>query len=163
MLFDLPPLTIAIVNVVAWPIIQLGVAWLGTRVDDAWFNPWGALHRTRWWEFDGRLYEKAFLIRLWKDRLPDGARLFKQGFPKKRLAGRDSAYMRRFLHETCRSEEVHLVVLLSSFLFFLWNPVWAGWLMVAYGLLSNLPCILAQRYNRLRLKKLPGCGHAPHP
>ena len=42
----------------------------------------------------------------------------------------------------------------ASPLFFLWNRPWVGGLMVAYGILGNLPCILVQRYNRLRLTRL---------
>ena len=38
--------------------------------------------------------------------------------------------------------------------FFLWNPWWADLVMVAYALAANLPCILAQRYNRLRFQRL---------
>ena len=38
--------------------------------------------------------------------------------------------------------------------FFLWNPCWADLVMVAYALAANLPCILAQRYNRSRFQRL---------
>ena len=36
-------------------------------------------------------------------------------------------------------------------IFLVWNPPWASAVMVGFGLLSNLPPIVAQRYNRIRL------------
>ena len=39
-------------------------------------------------------------------------------------------------------------------LFFLWNPWWADLIMLTYALMANLPCIFAQRYNRLRFQRL---------
>lgn len=41
-----------------------------------------------------------------------------------------------------------------AFLFFIWNPLWAGFIMIAYAILANLPFILTQRYNRPRLQRL---------
>ncbi|MBK8650664.1 MAG: hypothetical protein IPN23_02960 [Elusimicrobia bacterium] len=40
--------------------------------------------------------------------------------------------------------------------FFLWNRPWVGGLMAAYALAGNLPCVIAQRYNRARLARLLG-------
>jgi glycosyl-4,4'-diaponeurosporenoate acyltransferase len=48
---------------------------------------------------------------------------------------------------------VHWAVLALSGLFFLWNPWWAGMVMIAYAAAANLPCILIQRYNHLRLAR----------
>lgn len=154
MLIALTPLQLVVVNVATWPLIHLGAAWLGTQLKDYLFRPGAWLFRERRWERGGRLYETVFRIKSWKDRLPDGAALFKGGFRKKRLRSRDPEYLRRFQRETCRAEAVHEAVLLSSLLFFLWNPVWVGFLMIAYAVLANVPCILAQRYNRIRLARL---------
>jgi glycosyl-4,4'-diaponeurosporenoate acyltransferase len=66
----------------------------------------------------------------------------------------DLDYLERFGRETCRGEAVHWVVLLCASLFFLWNPWWAGLAMVVYALIVNVPCILAQRYNRIRLARV---------
>jgi glycosyl-4,4'-diaponeurosporenoate acyltransferase len=38
-------------------------------------------------------------------------------------------------------------------LFFLWNPPWACLVMTTYALAANLPCILAQRYNRIAVNR----------
>jgi len=39
-------------------------------------------------------------------------------------------------------------------IFFLWNPWWADLIIVIYAVAANVPCILAQRYNRLRFHRL---------
>ena len=139
------------INVLAWGAIHIGVAACGTRLPLRWFRPEALWFRTRTWEHRGRLYQKLFRIRHWKDRVPDGASWLKGGFPKARLLRRDPAYLSRFAQETCRGEAVHTVVILCAPLFFFWNPPWAGGLMILYALAANLPCILIQRYNRARL------------
>jgi glycosyl-4,4'-diaponeurosporenoate acyltransferase len=154
MLIDLPPAWLIVINILAWLVIHLGVAWAGTRLPARWFRPGDWWYRERAWERGGRFYERAAGIRRWKDRLPDGAALFAGGFRKASLRAVTPEYLERFARETCRGEAVHAVVLLGAGLFFLWNPPWAGWVMVAYALLANLPCMLAQRYNRLRLRRL---------
>lgn len=147
------PVLIA-VNVMAWLAIHLGLAWLGTRLPAGLFDPASWPYRSRTWERGGRLYQRLFAVRSWKGLLPDGAAMFAGGFPKASLREMSEEYLRRFIVETCRGEAVHWAVLLCSPLFFLWNPRWAGLVMVAYGLAANLPCIIVQRYNRARLRRL---------
>jgi len=151
---ELPTLWLVIVNVAAWLFIHMAAAWLGTQLPVELFRPGQWCYRERSWELGGRLYEVVFAVRRWKGLLPDGAALFKKGFRKKRFNARDSAYMSRFVKETCRGEAVHWAVLAGSPVFLLWNPWWAGVIMVAYALAANLPCIITQRYNRLRLTRL---------
>lgn len=142
---------LVVVNTLAWLLIHLGVAGLGTQLAPQRFNPAGWIFRERRWERGGRFYEAVFAVKGWKRRLPDGAALFRQGFRKKRIRGHGAAYLNRFLIETCRSEGVHWIVLGFSLVFFFWNSWGVGMVMVAYGVVANLPCILVQRYNRLRL------------
>jgi glycosyl-4,4'-diaponeurosporenoate acyltransferase len=142
------------VNILAWLVIHLSLPWIFTRMPAAWFRPGGWLFRPRRWEGEGGIYRRLFLVQRWKNLLPDGAALFKGGFRKKSLRRRDPGYLERFRLETCRGEAVHWAVLAASGLFFIWNPPWAGWVMVAYGTAANLPCIIVQRYNRLRLERI---------
>ncbi len=142
------------INAGAWLAIHLGVAWLGTQAPARWFCPDAWPFRIRSWEQDGHLYERGMRVKLWKDWIPDGAALFAGGFPKADLGAAAPERLARFLRETCRGEAVHWVAGLAAFLFFAWNPPWAGWLMVAYGAAANLPCIIVQRYNRPRLARL---------
>lgn len=150
MLIKLPIFWLVVLNVAGWPVIQFGLAWLFTALPVACFAPGDA----RSWEQGGRFYERIFGIRRWKNRLPDAARWFNGGFAKGTLDGLDPAYLRRFIRETWRGELCHWFALACAPMFFLWNPWWADLVMVGYALMANLPCILAQRYNRVRLRRL---------
>lgn len=147
---ELPVVWVVVLNVAGWPVIQLSLAWLFTQLPTTWFQP-GPGHA---WEQVGRLYERVFGIRSWKDWLPDGVLWVGGTFPKGALAGTDPEYLRRFIRETWRGELCHWVTLGCTPLFYLWNPVWADLVMSGYAVATNLPCILAQRYNRLRLRRL---------
>ncbi len=147
-------LLLVAVNILAWLAVHLSVPWLFTRMPAALFRPGGWLFRPRGWEKDGETYQRLFRVRAWKDRLPDGAALFRGGFRKKSLRRRDPGYLERFRVETCRGEAVHWAVFAAAGLFFVWNPPGAGLAMIAYGAAANLPCVIVQRYNRLRLERL---------
>lgn len=150
MLIELPIAWVIVLNVAGWPVIQFGLAWAFTQMPVNWFKPPAAGA----WEQSGRFYERVFGIKRWKDRLPDAARWFGGGFAKSTLAGLDSDYLSRFIRETWRGELCHWCALGFIPLFFLWNPLWADLIMVSYAVVANLPCILAQRYNRLRFRRL---------
>ena len=138
----------------AWLIIHLGFAYFITMVPVRLFHPQKSIFRVYRWEKEGEIYQNLFRVKQWRGKLPDGAALFKKGFRKKRIKSRDPVYLERFLRETCRGELAHWMVLIVAPLFFLWNPLWAGWVNVAYALLANIPCIITQRYNRPCLKRL---------
>lgn len=149
MLIDLPVSWIVALNVVLWPVIQLGLAWGFTRLPAAWFErPWPAEPG------DEAFYQRWFRIRAWKDRLPDGARWVGGGFAKSVMDSAEPEYLRRFIAETRRGELCHLCALAFVPLFLLWNPWWGGVIIAAYAVAANVPCILAQRYNRIRLRHL---------
>ncbi|MFF2089330.1 hypothetical protein [Paenibacillus sp. NPDC058174] len=103
--------------------------------------------------FELTIYSKI-CIQLWKDRLPEGSGLFKKGFSKKRLSSRDPSYYDKFALEARRGEWTHWLSMVPAPLFFLWNEQIFGWLMVGYGVIANLPFIMVQRYNRLRLERI---------
>jgi glycosyl-4,4'-diaponeurosporenoate acyltransferase len=149
-LIEPPIVWIVVLNVVGWLIIQLGLAWAFTRLPVDWFRPGpgGA------WEQGGRFYERVWAIKRWKDLLPDAARWFTGGFAKGKLAGANPAYYERFIRETWRGELCHWCAIGCAPIFFLWNPWWGELIIVAYALAANLPCILVQRYNRLRIARL---------
>jgi glycosyl-4,4'-diaponeurosporenoate acyltransferase len=149
MLIDLPFSVVMTLNVIGWPIIQLSLAWICTYLPLSWFTPPSSCT----WEKQGRVYEKIFAIKRWKDRLPDGASWFKGGFAKASLGRRDPQHLRDFRRETWRGELCHWTVLALIPLFFLWNPWWGDLVIALYALAANLPCILVQRYNRHRLNR----------
>ncbi len=114
----------------------------------AHYDPHAPLFRERSWEDGGRLYEKLG-VRAWKRFLPScGA------FDKKRLTGTDPVYLRTFIEETCRAEAVHAAILASAPLFLAFNPPLGFFIVLAYLIAENLPCLIVQRYNRIRLARL---------
>jgi len=154
MLIELQPWALVLVNIATWAVFHLGLAALATALPLRRFSPDSWICRARRWERGGKIYETWFAVRRWKDRLPEGANILGTGFKKGRLERRDPDYLRLYSHETCRSEICHWWVWLCGPLFFLWNPSWAGWVMIVYATFANMPCIISQRYNRARLRNV---------
>lgn len=140
-------------NLLGWPLIHLAIASVALRLPANLFAQDSWITAPRKWEREGRLYRDWLGIRRWKCLLPDGAPWF-GGFAKKRIRGRDASYLSRFLLETRRAELAHWCMLFCLPLFFVWNPPWACLVMTAYALAANLPCIVAQRYNRIALYRV---------
>jgi len=150
MAIELPMTWIVILNVTLWPVIQMALAWGFLRMPAAWFDT-----RNCGFNFETReFYQRWFGVKHWKDLLPDGARWFNGGFAKNELVATDSAHLEKFIRETRRGELCHGCAFLFVQIFFLWNPWWGNLVIVAYAIIANLPCIIAQRYNRIRLHHL---------
>jgi glycosyl-4,4'-diaponeurosporenoate acyltransferase len=146
---------IILVNCVAWLVIHLAAAWACSLPPWKRFNAHAFPYRHRRWEREGRFYQTVFRVRAWKSRLPDLGR-----FRKKRLASRSWEYLRQYVAESCRAELTHLIVILAVPLFIIWNNWLAAACMVPYVLLENLPCIIAQRYNRGKILRIIEPGRA---
>jgi glycosyl-4,4'-diaponeurosporenoate acyltransferase len=145
---ELPFWWILILNCIGWPTIQMGLAWLFTQMPAKWFDTSSNLMEEEW------IHCRVFHVHRWKDRLPDAAGWFTGGFSKRSLAAAEPDYLRRFIRETRRGELCHWGALAFVPIFFLWNPWWADLVCLSYAVAANLPCIIVQRYNRLRLQKL---------
>ncbi len=145
--------TVAI-DFAAWLFFHLGVASLTLLLPDRLFARDTWLYRARSWERGGLFWDSLFKIKRWKERLPDGAAILRGGFAKKRLASVKTPNLARFILETRRAELTHWLAMLPAPLFFLWNPVWAGWFMILYAMLFNAPFVIVQRFNRPRFQKL---------
>lgn len=143
-----------IVNIIAWFLIHMSIAYVGTRIPASFFSPSSILYRKKKWEDHGQWYQKYLKIKSWKNRLPDGAILFAGGFSKGKIAQRNPEYLSLFVKETCRGEFVHWIVFILSPAFFIWNPPWVGLIMILYAFIANIPCIIAQRYNRFHLETI---------
>jgi len=153
-LIELSVTEIIVLNVAAWAAIHLGLAWAFTQLAPERFHPDGFLARPRGWERAGRFYERVVAIRSWKHKLPDGASWFAGGVSKARLPGQSSEALYCFARETWRGELVHWLALLFLPVFCVWNLGWAMGVNAAYAVAANLPCILVQRYNRARIRRL---------
>jgi glycosyl-4,4'-diaponeurosporenoate acyltransferase len=143
-----------IVGSVVWALLGVGTGYLMHRRPVAAFAHDNVVTRLRPFEVDGRIYERRFAIRRWKRWLPEGGDTFEGGFNKKHLRSRDSALLERFVCETRRAEMTHWVAMAFGPLFWVWSAFWLGGVMVVFGVFANLPCILAQRYNRARLLRV---------
>lgn len=142
-----------IIYCVIWLLIHVIVSYVVDRIPSVSFDPKSWLYRGRSFERNGELYEAAFRIRYWKHLLPDGAALCGR-FRKKTLEKSDSVYIKKFIQETCRAEMMHWILLAMAGVFFIWNDWWIGLIMVLYALIVNMPCIIAQRFNRIRLCRI---------
>lgn len=149
MQLDLPYLWVIALNVLGWPMLQLGLAWIFTRLPLACFE-----NAPRGFGWEMGICRRLLRVHLWKDRLPDAAGWFAGGFQKRSLQSVRRGYLERFLAETWRGELCHWCAIAMTPIFFLWNPLWADVLVLCYALLANLPCILAQRFNRMRIRRL---------
>ena len=154
MLIHLPTTITILIDIVAWFVIHMGVSYIMTHQPITAFNTGSWLYRKRGWERNGRLYDKLFRLKAWKKMLPDGAAIFKNGFEKKHLKETSKDYLDSFVRETCRAELTHWIVFLFGPVFLLWNLWWVGIVMIAYATIANMPCIITQRYNRIRLQRV---------
>lgn len=144
---------IILANILGWPVIQLSIArWILT-LPPHYFRKDNWLTRERRCERSGTLYRNYFLVHRWKSLLPDGAPWL-GGMAKRSLTSTTPEYLSAFLEETRRGEIAHWMMLAATPVFYLWNPLWASAVMTLYGVLANLPCILVQRANRIRLRRL---------
>lgn len=154
MLIEFSLLTTTLLNIGAWTAIQLGLALIFLRQPIAHFNPEHSLARERAWERGGKTYERWLGIKRWKDHLPDAAGWWGGGFRKAHLQANSRDYFDRFRRETWRGEVVHWLALLAVPLFAIWNPWWGVLVNAAAAIGLNIPCLLALRYNRIRLRRL---------
>jgi glycosyl-4,4'-diaponeurosporenoate acyltransferase len=147
------PVTV-LVDVVAWGLVHAGAGYLAHRVPVAWLARDRWLFRERRVERGGRLYTRVLRIDRWKDRLPEAGALFAGGISKRHVTAADQGGLQRFVIETRRAELAHWMAAAPGPLFALWNPPAVVPLMIAYGLVVNLPFIAVQRYNRLRASRV---------
>ena len=137
-------------NILVWVVLQLGAAWAFTRMPGDWFDrDWTSTNST-----GVRIYEQIFRIKVWKDRLPDGATWFAGGVAKSKLGAVNTHAVSIKIRETWRGELCHWTVIGFLPLFVIWNPWWGVLINAFYVIVANLPCILVQKYNRVRLLHL---------
>lgn len=147
---DLPNWAIALVNGLGIPLWQIGVAWMFVKMPDAWFKERAGFFECLPGE-SGGIYERWLRVKWWKDLIPDAAPWF-GGAAKKTLSGRSREALERFLLETRRGEWAHWVQMLGLAAFLTWTPMPGAWIVVGWAVISNLPCIVLQRQNRMRIR-----------
>lgn len=148
--FWIPQWLLVLVDIAAWGFFHAATGYAAHRLDDRRLRRDGWLLRARRFESGGRWYRHTLRIHRWKDKLPEAGALFDGGISKKELPALTPAGLGLFVQETRRAELAHWWALCCSPLFILWNPPLPSALLVAYGVLVNLPFIAIQRYNRFR-------------
>jgi glycosyl-4,4'-diaponeurosporenoate acyltransferase len=148
--YVMPPWLTIVVDVLAWGFFHAATGYAAHRLGNERLAKDGPLLRQRAFETGGHWYRRRLRIHRWKDRLPEAGALFEGGVSKRELPGRDADGLRTFVRETRRAELTHWWAMWCSPLFLLWNPPLAAALLVAYGVLVNVPFIAIQRYNRAR-------------
>lgn len=152
--FYLPKIWMLMLCILLWPLFQVSAALLCLKIPDRYLSPKVFLFRERKWERGGRFYEKVFQVRKWKGFLPDGGAVVKGGYKKKHLTDLSRENLERFITETCRAELSHILGILPFWAFGLFAPRIIIMYMFLYAVAVNLPCIIAQRYNRIRLARV---------
>lgn len=102
----------------------------------------------------GMFYEKNLKITLWKDKLPQFSKMFHIGYNKDRIPVKDIDHYERFILETIRAEITHSFLIIISPFYYLVNTFGWGSFSVLASIVSNLPFIAIQRYNRIRVTRI---------
>ncbi|MDD9150632.1 MULTISPECIES: glycosyl-4,4'-diaponeurosporenoate acyltransferase [unclassified Sporolactobacillus] len=113
------------------------------------YDSW--LFRERNWEKNGAVYQGCLGVKKWKNLLPELSDFLAFLFPKKKIRQYSPDYLYRFVLETCRAELAHWCIIISSFIFIIWNGTGMSVLMISLAVVLNLPYIIIQRYNRPRI------------
>lgn len=149
---DLTLVQMLLVLCLGAPFLQVGGALCAKLFKFSKDSAEKGIFKTRPFEKNGAIYKKYFKVHIWKKWLPDGASLFKNDFRKKKLESSEVEYLEKFIAESCRAELAHIIGMVPFVLFFLVVEWYIALIMVVYSLIVNLPCVIAQRFNRPRLK-----------
>jgi glycosyl-4,4'-diaponeurosporenoate acyltransferase len=142
------------VDVAAWGLFHAATGYAAHRLPEDRLGRDGWLLEARPFEAGGRWYRRRLHVHRWKDRVPEAGDLFRGGLSKRQLPAYDVDGLQLFARETRRAELAHWWAMSCGPLFVLWNPPLAAGLLIAYGVVVNLPFIAIQRYNRFRIAAL---------
>lgn len=155
------PLWIAVaVDAVAWAFVQVGTGYIAHRLPDRVLDHDSWLLRERAWERGGRFYVETVRIRRWKGLLPEAGAFFAGGVSKRSLGGRTGENLARLARETRRAELAHWLMMVPTPVFVACNRALLAPFMPLYALAVNVPCIAAQRYNRIRIRRAAARLHS---
>lgn len=119
------------------------------------FNVDAFPYRSFRFEKDGTIYE-ALKIKSWQGKVPDMSRIVPGLIPSKSMHGKLSREkLEIMLQETCVAEFTHYLLCLSGLfgcLYFL--KLKTAVIVYVLYLFTNVPCMIIQRYNRPRLKRV---------
>lgn len=146
---------IIITNILFIIIWNMIIFIFSINIDKKVLDPNRYLFKEKAWEKGGKFYTRTLYIKKWKDSLPQ--HIGKNGFSKRKLINishLSKDYIQQFIFETCRAEWNHLMCCLYILISFLINSLNYAILFSFVSILTNVPFIFIQRYNRIRLNKL---------
>ncbi len=154
MLDNLKPLNVIFINLILMILWHLIILFLCRILPDSFFNPNKFLYRKYNWEKNGNFYVKKLKIKKWKDKLPQY--VAKDGFSKRNLnsINPNDSYINTFIMETCRAEWNHFMCSMYAIISFAINTFSYALIFSVIPIVANLPFLIIQRYNRIRLSKL---------
>lgn len=139
---------------IIWPLLQVASALVCLKIKDARLSYRSFFYKCYSWENDGKIYKKIFKVHIWKKLLPDGGAIVKNGFKKRHLESFSKENLENFMIESCRAELSHWISIAPFWIFGFFAPPEVPVYMFIYAIFLNMPCIIAQRYNRPRISKL---------
>jgi len=142
------------IDAAAWLTVQVGAGYAVHRLPDRLLDADIRILREHPWERGGRFYRDRLAVARWKHHLPEGGAVFRGGVDKRTLPSGRTGDLERFWRETRRAELGHWLAIAGLAVFPLWNPPFLWPAMALYAVSVNTPCIVAQRYNRLRLSRV---------
>ncbi len=153
-IIELSSIQAIMLSIVIWGLLQTLAAFICLKIPDRFFDPERFFFRSHGWEDDGRVYNRVLKVHVWKQWLPDGGAVLKNGYRKKKLDNLSPVSLRRFQIESCRGELSHWLAIMPFWVFGLFAPPEVIGIMLVYALVINGPCIIAQRYNRPRVHRI---------
>lgn len=148
------PVKFILSNAVLWGIFHLLISALMLNFNIHKRAQINWLFKTYQFEQSGEIWNKIFKIKRLKGKLPESTLIMPGSFDSSQMHDTEPKTLNNYISETNRAELTHWLSILPAPLFFLWNPRKYWVLHLMYAVLSNMPFILAQRYNRPRLRKL---------
>lgn len=142
-----------LINLFAW-LIFYSVFSIGyQKLPNFYFSvksPLDGIFKERNFENKGKFWRQEFYVHRWKGYLPEGSNLFNiNSQTEKPEKGLDLIKFQ--IMESKRSELLHWSLIVISPYFFIWNPVWIGWAMIIFSVVTNGSFIIIQRFDRIRL------------
>lgn len=132
--------------------ISIAVFILGRLYPRKWLRTDAFPFKSFKFEKNGTIYNKIKIMK-WKTKLPDASliitKILPRFMPKKRLENENNIPV--LINETCIAEAMHVIVAILGFgCIFVWNGI-GGWIVSVLFLITNIPFIIMQRFNRPRL------------
>lgn len=144
---------LVVIDVLAWALIHASTGYLVHRLPGRFFERDRGIWKQRRIEAGGRLWIRLGVLH-WKKKLPEAGDVFTGGFNKSKIPSRSEIDLRLYARETRRAELGHWLAGAFGPAFFLWNPWYAAAPMVVYAVAANGPCIVSQRFNRIRINRV---------